>query len=72
MKESALTLVLQLTSTCSEKQTGGLPPAKKINALVDDYVVFSSGLHMHQHGRQIYTEQLRYVGHASNCRHDTH
>jgi hypothetical protein len=53
------TEVYELTSTCSEKQTGSLPPAKKINALVDDYVVFSSGLHMHQHGRQIYTEQLR-------------
>eukprot|EP00029_Vermamoeba_vermiformis_P009811 TRINITY_DN5025_c0_g1_i1.p1 TRINITY_DN5025_c0_g1~~TRINITY_DN5025_c0_g1_i1.p1 ORF type:complete len:918 (+),score=220.33 TRINITY_DN5025_c0_g1_i1:175-2928(+) len=51
--------VFELTSTCSAKQTGSLPPANKINALVDDYIVFSSGLHMHQHGRQIYTEQIR-------------
>ncbi len=61
-----------MTSTCGAKQTNSLPPANKVNALVDDYVIFSSGLHMHQHGRQIYTEQFRYVWHASNCHFDTH
>lgn len=46
---------------CSSSKTSQLPDASSVNDLTQNYVLFSSGLHMHLYGRRIWTEQYRQV-----------
>jgi hypothetical protein len=59
IKIPANRLAFGLSGTCSSSTTKGLPSAKSINPLTNDYVVLASAIHAHTLGRRIWTEQWR-------------
>jgi len=51
---------VEMMATCPSSQTQA-PPANSVNPLVQNYTIFGSLLHMHQLGRQIWSEQYRSI-----------